>query len=84
MFFTLKPFICKKKFSFLPCFSLSRFHLSLSLVHHSPRIYEGSGGGAAAGTAAPLPETKNDPFFLKKKPFSDILFSLDSENLLCF
>jgi hypothetical protein len=55
----------------------------LSLVLHLSRTHafsdEDSGGGAAAGAAAPPPEKKIF-FFFEKKPFSKILFRLDSEN----
>jgi hypothetical protein len=49
----------------------------LSQVLMPSRTHEDSGGGAAAEAAASPPEKKKNSPFLKKIPFSKILFYLD-------
>jgi hypothetical protein len=63
-------------FTFL---SLGVPYLSLTCSSFMKNTDEVSGGGAAAGAAAPPPEKKIF-FIFEKKPFSKILFRLDSEN----
>jgi hypothetical protein len=55
-------------------FILSSFTFLSLGSHSSLTSLKNTGSGTAAGAAAPPPEIKTSPFFLKKKPFSTILF----------